>query len=232
MQKRYAIGDIHGCIRSFRAMIERKLQPENNDVVYLLGDYIDRGPDSKAVVDYIHELQGNSFNLVPLMGNHEYMLIHAMNSFKFYKLWMINSGFTTLKNFGIHVDAFSGPEDVNRIPVSYVVFFRELHLYAQTDGYFITHACFDGQTLDPLNDVDSMIWRRYESYNSGFLQGRILIHGHTPSPLQEIRERVENPESLVINLDGGCVYNNDRNLGYLVALDLDSRKLFWVKNLD
>jgi len=230
MGKRFVIGDIHGCIRTFRTLLEEKIQPSPGDLVYLLGDYIDRGPDSKAVVDYIFELQQKSFKVIPLMGNHEYMLNHAQNSINFFNLWMINSGFTTLRDFGILIDTYYSPKSILQIPERYLEFFRKLILYEQADGFFLSHGCFVGKAGNPLDDIDSMIWGREDAYNIKFLQDRVLVHGHTPSSYSDIKKSIDSRQSKVINLDGGCVYKNNKSLGNLVALELDSWELFCVKN--
>jgi len=230
MRKRFVIGDIHGCIRTFRTLIQEKIHPSGKDVIYLLGDYIDRGPDSKAVVDYILELQQKSFQVIALMGNHEYMLNHAQNSINFFKLWMINSGFTTLRDFGVIVETYYSPKSILQIPGRYLEFFRKLSMYEQTEGFFLSHGCFDGKTDNPLDDIDSMIWGRKVAYNAGFLKGRILIHGHTPVSYTDIEKSICERQSKVINLDGGCVYKNNKSLGHLFALELDSWELFCVKN--
>jgi serine/threonine protein phosphatase 1 len=230
--RRIVVGDIHGCIRTFRQLVEDTVKLNKTDFLFLTGDYIDRGPDSKAVTDYILWLQQESYNLVPLMGNHEYLLLHAMESKEYYKLWMLNSGYTTLNDFGIDVAKYPGSSAIKRIPSLYLEFFSNLRYYAETPGFFITHGCFDGRTENPRDDISSMIWRRSESYNAAFLNGRKLIHGHTPTPLEEIRRRVNDPASLIINLDAGCVYRSKSEFGYLAALDLDSWNLFALKNCE
>ena len=75
---RIAIGDIHGCQRALQTMLD-VVRPSTDDLVVTLGDYVDRGPDSKAVIDTLLELQ-KSHNLVHLMGNHEIQMIRAMEA--------------------------------------------------------------------------------------------------------------------------------------------------------
>jgi len=232
MGRRFVIGDIHGCFRTLRILIEQMLRPSLKDQVFFLGDYIDRGPDSKALIDYIFDLQSKSYRIIPLMGNHEYMLNRALNSLEYFNLWMINSGFTTLKDFGIIVDSFHSPKSLLQIPREYMKFFRDLKLFEQTDGFFLCHGCFEGNREDPKGDTDSMIWGRKNLEKASRIGDRILVHGHTPNPVSEIRKQVEDPMSRVINLDAGCVYRNNESLGHLVALELDSRELFIVKNAD
>jgi len=230
MQKRFVIGDIHGCVRTFRILLEEKIQPTKNDLIYLLGDYIDRGPNSKSVVDYIMELKQNSFQVISLMGNHEYMLNHAQTSVSFFNLWMINSGHTTLRDFGILVESYYSPRSMLQIPEKYLEFFRNLSIYEQTEDYFFCHGCLNGESVHPLEDIESLIWGRKAVYNEGFLQGRVLVHGHTPVSYSDIQITVNDSNSKIVNLDGGCVYKNTKSLGNLVALELDSRELYCVKN--
>jgi len=233
MGKRWVIGDIHGCIQTFRSLVENKIQPQKTDTLFLLGDYIDRGPDSKAVLDYIFRLrEKNLFHVISLMGNHEYMLIHARENEDFFKLWLLNSGQTTLSDF----DLLDGnpPESttLQKIPGIYMEFLLQLSYYAETPGFFLTHGCFTGNATNPLEDIGSMIWGRIEAYPEDFLDGKILVHGHTPASLEDIRNRIEDPLGKVINLDGGCVYKNNAQLGNLVALELNTLSLTWVKNRD
>ena len=73
-----AIGDIHGCLTSLRTMFEL-VQPTKDDLVVTLGDYVDRGPDSKGVIDFLLEKQ-KSHQLIHLMGNHEIQMIRALDT--------------------------------------------------------------------------------------------------------------------------------------------------------
>ncbi|MEI6455899.1 MAG: metallophosphoesterase [bacterium] len=230
MAKRFVIGDIHGCIRSFRNLVEDKIQPTQKDLIYLLGDYIDRGPNSKKVVDYIFDLQARSYMVIPLMGNHEYMLNRAQHSPEYFNLWMINSGFTTLRDFGVIIDSYHSPKSILQIPVKYLDFFRDLKCYEQTEGYFLCHGCYEGNRENPGDENDSMIWGRKNISELPAGSSRVLIHGHTPNPLSEIKKHLDDPQTRVINLDGGCVYKDNKALGNLLALELDKRELFNVKN--
>lgn len=73
----FAIGDIHGCFQPFKHLVETKINLKPTDKLFLIGDYIDRGPDSKEVIDYIIHLQKNGFDIVPLLGNHEALCLEA-----------------------------------------------------------------------------------------------------------------------------------------------------------
>ncbi len=63
----FAVGYIHGCFRSFKTLIEDKIRFNSSDKLILLGDYIDRGTESKEVIDYILRLQQNGFDIIPLL---------------------------------------------------------------------------------------------------------------------------------------------------------------------
>jgi serine/threonine protein phosphatase 1 len=78
----FAIGDIHGCFDSLRELVENKIQLQKEDKLILLGDYIDRGNKSKEVVDFIIELSKNGYDVIPLMGNHEAMLLDVFEDEK------------------------------------------------------------------------------------------------------------------------------------------------------
>lgn len=232
MNKRWVIGDIHGCIRTFRALVE-KIDLQKNDFLYLLGDYIDRGPDSKAVVDFIFALREQyCIQVKPLMGNHEYMMIQSLESMEFFKLWMLNKGQTTLRDFNLIGTEMPGQEALKKMPGRYLEFFSGLSMYEETPGFFLTHGCFTANATNPLDDTSSMIWGRIEAYPENFLDGKILVHGHTPSSLEDIRSRIGDPLVKVINLDGGCVYKNNSLLGHLIAFELGTRTLAWEQNKD
>ncbi len=74
---RYAIGDIHGCFDTFRELVENQIKLTKDDQLFLLGDYVDRGPKSKQVIDYILSLSASGYSVYPLRGNHEQMRINS-----------------------------------------------------------------------------------------------------------------------------------------------------------
>lgn len=92
MKRLFAIGDIHGCFDSFKDLVESKIQLQKDDKLILLGDYIDRGDSSKEVVDFIIKLLENGYDIIPLMGNHEAMLLEAFEDEKNISKWIQNGG--------------------------------------------------------------------------------------------------------------------------------------------
>jgi serine/threonine protein phosphatase 1 len=227
--RRFVIGDVHGCIQTFRYLVEDVLQLVPTDTLFLLGDIIDRGPGSKAVIDYIMELSGSS-TLRPIMGNHEFMMLRSLEDENVFRMWILNGCTQTLINFGVEPSMVNYWNSVSLIPPVYFDFFKGWPLYEETDDFFFVHAGLDIFSRDPLNDVRTLLWTRNEDAPQDILKGRKLIHGHTPVALSQIQERLQDPDTKILNLDGGCVYNNYPGLGHLVALDLDQMRLHSVKN--
>ena len=232
MGSRWVIGDIHGCIATFQAMVEKEIGLQPDDTLFLLGDLIDRGPDSKAVIDYILRLQEQAYDVRSIIGNHEVMLLDAIRSERQYILWMSNAGMTTLHNFGIDMERYPGPEGVRRIPARYLDFFQQMPYYIESEGFFLVHAGLNPESLHPLDDTDTMIWTRREAYHSDFLKGRKLIHGHSPLHREEILRRLSDRDAQIYNLDGGCLYTDFPGLGNLVAMNIDSGESRMVRNLE
>lgn len=220
MNKRlFAIGDIHGCFDSFQKLVEEKIGIRKNDKLVLLGDYIDRGNQSKAVIDYILELVRMSFDVIPLMGNHEIMLLDALENSRFLSLWFQNSGYRTLESFGIR-----SLKDISPI---YIEFFKGLYPYYSFENYLFVHAGFNDEMNNPFEDNYQMFWTRREKYTNPVLRDKIIIHGHTPVTEAFCRKIVQTNRQ-VINIDTGCVYSDVVGYGRLTAIELYSRELFSV----
>jgi len=99
MSRVFAIGDIHGCSNTFRTMVREEINLQKSDVLYCIGDYIDRGNDSKGVIDLILELRTKGFTIHTLRGNHEQIMMDSGESKEMFRLWMVNGGDTTLRSF-------------------------------------------------------------------------------------------------------------------------------------
>jgi serine/threonine protein phosphatase 1 len=214
----FAIGDIHGCIRQLTEIVEEKIRPDNDDTIILLGDYIDRGPEIKAVTDYIINLSGKGYNLRSLIGNHELMMLNSIRTGDM-ALWFMNGGESTLDSFGIR-----HPGDLES---KYIQFFSNLLWYFEYENYLFVHAGFNDNAADPFEDRYSMVWVRTEHYSNPLLKNRIIIHGHTPIKSTECIKAVRQNKK-VINIDTGCVYSSPE-YGVLTAIELKSRTLHFVR---
>ena len=231
-RKRYVIGDIHGCLKSFRALVFEKMNLQKEDTLFLLGDYIDRGPDSKGVIDFIIELQSESYNVKPIMGNHEYMLLKSLDDEEEFLHWKRNGSLQTLVSFGVSEEMAEQSYSVHEIPDSYIDFLCRLKYYEKTEDFYFVHAGLGRGINDPTEDIETLLWSRKEQYSRTLLRNRILVHGHTPVPLISIKDRLMDGEANILNLDGGCVYPHLQGFGYLVGLDMDTFELSYQKNIE
>jgi len=221
MSRILAIGDIHGCAKTFRKLLLDGLKIKKSDTLYCIGDYIDRGPDSKGVIDLILELRSKGFKIRTLRGNHEQLMLDSIKGEEAEEQWLSNGGEETLESFGITSYRDMKPE--------YQDFFKKTRYYLLNDPYIFVHAGLNFGPEDPFEDRDAMLWIRNFTVDKRKLGDRIIIHGHTPRDLHDILypERKD-----VINLDAGCVYKNRPEQGYLVAIDLKERKRIATKNCE
>lgn len=229
MPKRFAISDIHGNAKSFRQLIHQ-LSIQAKDQLFLLGDYIDRGPDSKGVIDFIWELQAQGVSVVCLRGNHEQLMLEAREQGGRHAQHWINrcGGDTTLRSFGSRATLDSLPE-------RYWDWLRQLPYYHELEDYFLVHAGLNFQTEQPLKDREAMLWIRYwyDDFVPAVMGGRQLLHGHTPQDESDIRLRKSRLESFpVLNIDNGCYQYDKVGRGQLCAFDLNEKQLHFQVNID
>lgn len=102
MERTFAIGDIHGCSKTFEKLLFEKINIQKTDQIFCIGDYIDRGENSKAAIDLILQLRQEGYSLFTLRGNHEQMLLDCLIDPTAYELWIRNGGDQTLLSFGIN----------------------------------------------------------------------------------------------------------------------------------
>lgn len=220
MKKRlFAIGDIHGCFNALVNLIENKIKLKKNDKLILLGDYIDRGAQSREVIDFIIELQNKGFDVVTLMGNHEALMLDALENEKNLPKWIQNGGEKTLMSFSL--------QSLNELDPHYISFFKGLILYYVFDNFLFVHAGFNDTIDNPFDDKFNMLWSRNTFYTHPLLVEKIIIHGHTSITENQCQQLV-NIRKQTINIDTGCVYTDIDGYGRLTALELFSYNLFSV----
>ena len=218
--RQIAIGDIHGCIKTFRALVKDELQLTSNDHLIVLGDIIDRGPDSKGVIDEIIALRERGIRVQVLQGNHEEMMINASQSNESNDYWLRNGGQETLESFGV--------KHVSEIPISYLDFIRHTELYIETADTIFVHAGLNFSKTDPFSDYNSMKWIRKMEIDPTKIGNRPIVHGHVPAPLPLLLKA----RKFNINIDAGCVYKDYPGLGNLLAYDVTNKKFFSVRNCE
>lgn len=121
MERTFAIGDIHGCSKTFEKLLFHKIKLQKTDQIFCIGDYIDRGENSKAVIDLILQLRQDGYNVSTLRGNHEQMMLDCLTDPTAYDLWISNGGAQTLQSFGINT--------LENLPGKYLSFFKETEFY-------------------------------------------------------------------------------------------------------
>ena len=195
----YAIGDIHGHAELLERLIE-KIDRDLSDVpgrdclTVTVGDYIDRGPASRTVLD---RLSGNPFptNYIALRGNHEGMLERFLVEPASVSDWRLWGGLETLHSYGLDISGLMrgrGHEAAAEalraaMPAAHADFLRNLKPSLTIGRYFLCHAGVrPGVPLDRQSDED-LLWIRKEFLDSRDDFGKIVVHGHTPSPEPELR---------------------------------------------
>jgi len=173
----YAISDIHGCLTAFNTLLS-KLNLTPNDTLITIGDYIDRGPDSKGIIDRIIQLRQEaeskkSPQIITLLGNHEVMIQNARLDSQNYTFWAINGGTECLSSFDLSSDS-----TLDEIPPLYWEFFDSLLPYHETDTHLLTHAGCDPALPLAEQTPEDLLWKRFhlaEAHHSG----KTLVVGHT-----------------------------------------------------
>jgi serine/threonine protein phosphatase 1 len=212
LKKKFVIPDLHGCINTLRLVIENVLVPDKNDELYFLGDFINKGPDSKAVVDYVMSLEKGGWNVHAVRGNHEQMLLDALEDKNTLPFFLAKGGYETIRSFNV--------DKISEIPDHYIEFINELEYYIELDNYYIVHAGFNFNPEDPFEDLDAMMTIRDFRVDPEKIGYKTIIHGHHAKTLEEIREGIVKNNKYIINLDNGCVYRHRAGMGNLVVMDI------------
>jgi len=215
-----AIGDIHGCAQSLDALLD-KLDLGSGDHLLFVGDYIDRGPDSRGVIDRLLRLR-DEVKCTFLRGNHEAMMLDYLDTGSF-NLWRVNGGVSTLQSY-----AGAGGGDTN-IPDSHAEFVRETKLYHETDAFFFVHAGLRADLTIEENlsreDERTFLWERDHLGADDVAWEKPVVCGHTPRPEPINREKL-------IHVDTGCVYHMQPGMGRLTAVHLPERQFVDVDYAD
>lgn len=222
--KAYVIGDVHGCLSELSALVE-SLPLAPGDTVVFLGDYIDRGPDSKGVIDYLLELrERGEQQTVFLRGNHEDMMLSFMGlSGQHGDAFLMNGGLETLASYGVPAPAGSPtPADGQRLlaalPPDHIRFLMRLDPWYFLGDCLCVHAGINPHRSWDEQDRDELIWIRHEFILNQHTLARTVLFGHTP--MQEVY--FDLPYK--VGLDTGLVYGN-----VLSCLEVTGRTLYQIR---
>lgn len=195
-ERTFVIGDIHGCLHLLEALLARIPWNPQEDRLVFLGDYIDRGPDSKGVIDLILKLRRASPGVRCLLGNHE-DLFREYLSRKNLIPFILNGGDATLTSYR---RAFPTEGEIH-VPEDHRAFFHSLEPWIELEDYYLVHAGLRPGIPIEKQKIEDLLWIREPFLYSDYDFGKRVIFGHTP--LQE-----PLVTKTKIGLDTGAVYGN------------------------
>jgi serine/threonine protein phosphatase 1 len=196
MGKIFAIGDIHGSFDQLQNLMDKIPIDFATDTLVFIGDYIDRGPGSVEVVDYLLDLKKRVPGIIFLKGNHEDMLEKYLDGTDRFT-YLLNGGQNTLD---CYLNKTQGAGNYP-IPNAHLEFFRSLRLYYETEAYIFVHAGLRPKVPLASQEPEDLLWIRDKFIYSKYNFGKPVVFGHTPleKPLVERNK---------IGIDTGAVYGN------------------------
>jgi serine/threonine protein phosphatase 1 len=210
LDRTIAVGDIHGYLAALGALLEA-IDPGPDDTIVTLGDYVDRGPDSRGVIDRLIAL-AEQCRLVPILGNHDEMLLAICDGrMGLIEDWLVFGGDSAAASYGGMV-----PEGV---PAEHVDFLRECRSFHETDRHFFVHASYLAHVPLPEQPTEVLRWDSLKLRRPGpHCSGKTAIVGHTAQRDGEILDLG------YLKCIDTCIYGG----GWLSALDVDSGQVWQV----
>lgn len=197
----YAIGDIHGRLDLLRASHARILADAQHSaakrkVVVYIGDYIDRGSESRQVIDLLLDEPLPGFQAVHLRGNHEQALLDFCHDTAVAPEWFFYGGDATLHSYNVARPAPGGGAEAllkvqadfkAKLPERHLAFYRSLAMYHREGDYLFVHAGIrPGVPLEEQSERD-LLWIRESFLQSDADHGCVVVHGHTITPRPEMK---------------------------------------------
>jgi serine/threonine protein phosphatase 1 len=196
MKRIFAIGDIHGCYDRLKALMEKIPIDCSRDTLVFIGDYIDRGPHSVEVVDYLIHLKKRVPEVIFLKGNHEDMLDKFLNGADRFT-YLLNGGQQTLDSYltkPVQSEFFP-------IPPDHMEFYKSLRLFYETEDFIFVHAGPRPRVPLKSQNTEDLLWIRNKFVSTKYDFGKRVIFGHTP-----LKKPLVEPNK--IGIDTGAVYGN------------------------
>jgi serine/threonine protein phosphatase 1 len=210
---RVAIGDVHGCFKELRILLEDRLKVSKEDELYFVGDLITKGPDSLGTIEYLMNLKQEGYQIASVLGNHEYRILN-----------LYHNDFPLLETYLEHYKA----SDLLKGEVNEIMdFLSSFPYYIDLGGFVIVHSELAPSAHYGQLDARAMFGSEKFSplYASNDLENKIQVFGHRARKFEDIlSDTMLIPNR--IGIDGGCVYPE---YGYLCALDLDTILIEEVK---
>jgi serine/threonine protein phosphatase 1 len=196
MRRTYAIGDIHGSLAKLRKLVTLCHEDAAGSPMsfVFIGDYVDRGPDTREVIEYVMTLQARMpGEVTTLMGNHELLVLEAIDGGPNVDNWLRQGGAQTLHSYGV--------ERAAALPMEHVHWLCSLRVRHDDGRRLFVHAGIDPEkSLDAQEDMD-LLWIREPFLSDRRYYGRLIVHGHTPT-------EDGKPELFAnrVNVDTGAVF--------------------------
>ncbi len=192
----YAIGDIHGSLEKLKSLIAgcRQHADDREMRMVFLGDYIDRGPDSAAVVRLVMTMQAETpDSVITLKGNHEAWALAVCDGAMPVLGWLRNGGTATLKSYGV--------ADVGDLPGPHLNWMRSLRVTYDDGRRLFVHAGVNPQKPLDAQEEEELLWIREPFLDDERDYGRLIVHGHTP-----LETAVPDLRANRLNLDTAAVF--------------------------
>lgn len=222
---RYAIGDLHGCLNTFKAVLSR-INFSCKDELYLVGDLVDRGDKNALLIDYLIQLRQQEYEIYSIRGNHEENLLQINHEQPEIIRWYLNK----MKSSDL-----LGADGL--IEKKYIDFFQSLPYWIELEDFIIVHAGLNVSNDDIFSDKSAILEQRHTKATFEQLGGKYLIHGHQPTYRTEIRNRVGDKQ-VVLPIDNGVPYTKKHKiydytqLGHLCYFNLDTFEVEFQKNIE
>jgi len=181
-QKTFVVGDIHGCFDMLKRLLDEIPWRQGRDRLVFVGDCIDRGPHSKAVVDSILSLIQRDPQVSCLLGNHEAMLLDYLAGID-PEVYLANKGGTTLRDYQAERPKRWGP----LVPPDHMAFYRSLRPFLELERYYVVHAGFRPGIEIERQALEDMVWIREPFISKGDLRAHAFVQ--TPHNGKQDRHR-------------------------------------------
>ncbi len=200
----FAIGDVHGCLSALSGLV-KEIELGKDDTVVMLGDYVGKGADSCGVISFLFSL-GNRCRLVPLLGNHDFIMLAALEGTLSRESWALFGGQRVL-------DSYPDTPQMNRIPVEHHAFLRSCRRFHETESHLFVHASYVPNLRLAETDDATLLWTKIREELPGpHLSGKTAIVGHT----SQKSGNVLNAQHLL------CIDTNCCAGGWLTAFEVNS----------
>ncbi|MCK6452941.1 MAG: serine/threonine protein phosphatase [Alphaproteobacteria bacterium] len=211
----YAVGDVHGrsdLLARLHDLIreDAAARPPGSRTLVYLGDFVDRGHDSRGVIDLVLAPDLPGFECLALLGNHDWMMREFLRSpLEVGPGWMLNGARATLQSYGVKppstaldVEGMLAARDAlaEALPMAHWNFLNDLRLYLARPGYLFVHAGIRPGRPADKQSIEDLIWIREEFLDSDADHGAVVVHGHTIAPAPDVRRNR-------IGIDTGAYYS-------------------------